>query len=271
MSKAVWPLILLTLSALGCANRIPDSYAKDAVDPSLYSQAELENKQRIAGEDKLVAPFYKEPGDAVDSSLRLLFSPLVHIGQWLDKDTPTTAANLMLDFQSADNRRIGTFRLNDFPYTRTGPTAKLYITVYAKEATDADFTVRAAALRALNRSRATGYTNLFLPLLDKDEHELVRLEAADALGNIPDAAAIPALINHIDPKSEASVTIRMACVDALRNFKTKQVAAALINALQDTDFGVVWQARQSLALITAQDYRYDRLAWLGYLSTAKME
>jgi hypothetical protein len=271
MPKAIWPLILLILPAFGCANSHPDDYAKGQVDPSLYSEAELENKQRLAGEDRFVVPIYDSPRDAVARGLSLLFAPVKHFGDWLDKDTPITAAKLMLDFQSADNRRIGTFRLNDFPYTRIGPTAKLYITVYVKEAADPDFTVRAAAVRALNRSRATGFTDLFVNLLDKDEHELVRLEAVDALGNIPDSAAIPALINHIDPRSEASATIRMACTDALRNFKTKQVAAALINALQDTDFGVVWQARQSLALITAQDYRYDRVAWLGYLSAAKME
>jgi hypothetical protein len=41
-----------------------------------------------------------------------------------------------------------------------------------------------------------------------------------------------------------------------------------VDVLNDDDFGVSWQARQSLELLTGQDFRYDPKAWLNYLAVA---
>jgi HEAT repeat protein len=138
--------------------------------------------------------------------------------------------------------------------------------VYARQATDPDYTVRAAGLRALNRSRAKRYTALFMQCLG-DEEALVRLEAADALSNIPDPDATRPLIDHM--QNDFYRDVRIACAEALRNYHNAEVTQALVDALTDRDFSVAWQARQSLALLTGQDFRYDRQAWLGYLTSVK--
>jgi hypothetical protein len=39
-----------------------------------------------------------------------------------------------------------------------------------------------------------------------------------------------------------------------------------VDELQDPEFSVAWQARQSLEMLTAQDFRYDQKAWLSYLA-----
>ncbi len=151
----------------------------------------------------------------------------------------------------------------DFEFARRGSS----LTVYRRLARDEDYTVRAAAIRALNRSRAMGpnYTALYLKNLD-DSEPLVRLQAADALGNIPDPSTIDDLIEHM--REDISPDVKISCADALRNFSDGKVISALVDVLDDRNFGLAWQARQSLALISGQDYRYDKQAWLGYFAQA---
>lgn len=136
--------------------------------------------------------------------------------------------------------------------------------------------MRAAAVRALNRSRDRDAIPVYIRALE-DKSELVRLEAAKALANIPDDRAIAPLMQHLEGRLEVRVgdrtemqqenrDVRIACADALRNFRRLDVAQALIRVLQDQDFGVAWQARQSLNLITGRDFRYSQTAWLGYVT-----
>ena len=143
------PLILLCIT--GCGSSIHDDYGKGAVDPGLYHDALVDNQQRLAGEDHMVQPIYRNPlqalGRGFDSAIGDPFSRLM---DFISHDTPGTAARKMLDDNSADNRRQGTLRLASFSFARTGPSLK----VYAREANDPDYTVRAAGLRALNRARA---------------------------------------------------------------------------------------------------------------------
>jgi HEAT repeat protein len=67
-------------------------------------------------------------------------------------------------------------------------------------------------------------------------------------------------------QQDASRDVRIAAADALRCYRTDEVAHALIDVLDDADFAVAWQARQSLRLMTAYDFHYDERAWLVYLS-----
>jgi hypothetical protein len=62
--------------------------------------------------------------------------------------------------------------------------------------------------------------------------------------------------------------VRIACAEALRNFHTSESMNALASVLDDQSFGVAWQARQSLELLTGQDFRYDTRSWLNYISSA---
>jgi hypothetical protein len=74
------------------------------------------------------------------------------------------------------------------------------------------------------------------------------------------------LIVHTGVDAETDTDVRISCTEALRNFHTAEVMHALVDELDDQDFGVAWQARQSLELLTGQDFRYDPKAWLIYLA-----
>lgn len=261
-----WSLVgAMGVMLAGCGSSIPDSTGPGPIDHDLYSDAVLTNQQRLAGEDVRVVPLYKTPWDAIGVGFDVLIGrPIVHFFDYITHDDPAYAVRKMDDVKSPDNQREGMLRLTDFEFARKG----IYIKGYAIMARNShDFTVRAAALRALNRCRARGYTVLFLESLS-DDQPLIRLEAADALGNVPDKEAIPLLLIRMGADAEPNTDVRIACADALRNYHTTEVMRALAEVLDDQDFGVAWQARQSLELMTGQDFRYDSKAWLTYIAGA---
>jgi len=266
MRKFGWLAWCIMGAALaGCGSSIPDSTAPGPVDRGLYTDALLDNQQRLAGEDVRVVPLYKTPFEAFGVGFDILIGrPIVHFFDYITHDSAAYAARKMADAKSPDNQREGMLRLTDFTFARHG----IYIQGYAILARSGnDFTLRAAGIRALNRCRAKGYTTFFLESLS-DDQPLVRLEAADALANIPDPDAIPLLLIHMGADAEPNMDVRIACAEALRNFHTTEVMRALVNELDDTEFGVAWQARQSLELLTGQDFLYDQKAWLNYLVVA---
>lgn len=263
MRKLGWVIGTILAAALsGCGSSLSDSTAPGPVDKGLYRDAVLDNEQRLAGEDRRVVPLYKTPLEAIGVGLDYLFvRPFANFFIYISHDNAAYAARKMANTKSPDLRREGMLRLVDFQFARRG----IYLKGYAYLARDTeDYTVRAAAIRALNRCRAQGYTSLFLQALN-DDQPLVRLEAADALGNIPDPQAIPALELHLGD-IEPSLDVRIACAEALRNYHTAEVMHTLVGELQDENFAIAWQSRQSLELLTGQDFRYDARAWLDYLA-----
>jgi hypothetical protein len=176
-------------------------------------------------------------------------------------DTPRKAVNLMMDKKSADNRREGIDRLLEYPYTRRPPYTGAY---EALARADDDPTVRAAALRACSRSRDRKAVPLFIKSLS-DRDDMVRLEAVKGLANVPDPAAVAPLLTLVN-NPDANRDVRIAAVDALRYYRTLEVARALSSLLSDGDFSVAWQARRSLVYLTHRDFGYEEGAWLGYLA-----
>jgi hypothetical protein len=177
-------------------------------------------------------------------------------------ETPVKYATMMENTRSPDARREGVLKLADYPFGRKDPYVKRYDQIAGR---DGDYLVRAAAIRALNRSRSRQGGDVYLAAMD-DAEPAVRLEAAKALANVPIDAAAPKLIAHL--QRDPSKDVRIACADALRNVKTLDSARALMSVLNDREFGVSWQARRSLILMTGHDYRYDESAWLDYVAKA---
>jgi hypothetical protein len=60
--------------------------------------------------------------------------------------------------------------------------------------------------------------------------------------------------------------VRIAATDAVKYYKTVEVARALSGLVTDRDFSVAWQARRSLVYMTGRDFGYDEGAWLGYFA-----
>jgi hypothetical protein len=162
-----------------------------------------------------------------------------------------------------DQRREGINRLVQHNFGRREP----YTTRYQQIAQlDSDFLVRATAVRALNRARDDQSTHIFIAAL-KDEHPIVRLEGAKALNNVPDPVAIPVLLQIVGDSTQGR-DLRIAAAEALRHYRSLDVARSLINVLGERDFSVAWQARRSLVAMTGTDHRYDPAAWLNYLATS---
>jgi hypothetical protein len=260
-------LAAAAMLAAGCAFRHPQQQSIGLIPPSERSADLRDDNIRMLGVDRAPAvppsePIYEIPGLALGACFDLLiFSPFDHFYAYFTGDTAGKAARDMLDTTSADNRRHGLLRLAGESFARESPDDRLLWADMARH--DPDYTVRAAAIRALNWSRAPGNGQLYIDSLN-DEQVLVRLEAAKALANSPDARATAPLMDHL--QQDVSRDVRIATADALRCYHTQEVARALILVLSDADFAVCWQARQSLRLMTAHDFHYDEQAWLGYLS-----
>jgi hypothetical protein len=174
---------------------------------------------------------------------------------------PRKAVKRMEDPYFADERFIGINRLVRQKYGKREP----YTTRYRQIAqNDPDWLVRATAIRALNISRDKQSTPVFISSLS-DPNPRIRLEAAKALANIPDPMSIGPLVKAVSSDQEDK-DVRIAAVQALKHYKTTEVARTLINTLQLKDFGISWQARRSLITMTNQDFRYDEAQWLDYLN-----
>jgi hypothetical protein len=260
-------LAFATALAGGCAFRHPVQQSVGLIPPAERSADLRDDRIRLMGVDRAPAvppsePIYEVPGFVFEAVFDFLFvSPAERLYAHFTGDTAGRAARDMLDTQSADNRRYGILRLAGESFARQSPDDRLLWADMARH--DPDYTVRAAAIRALNWSRAPGNGPLYIDSLG-DEQVLVRLEAAKALANAPDDRAAAPLLDHL--QQDASRDVRVASADALRCYHTQEVAHALILLLNDPDFAVCWQARQSLRLMTAHDFHYDEQAWLGYLS-----
>jgi hypothetical protein len=190
-----------------------------------------------------------------------------------DNITPEQAIALLNNPTRPDARREGIAALaTRWPFGKQPPYPQKYRDLAQH---DPDVIVRAMAIRALNICRDAGATKIFVAGL-KDESEQIRLESAKALANVPDGDAIPGLLDLLSgtrsivtPNGRTAVAeskdVRIAAADALRQYRTVDVARSLISYLNEQDFGVAWQSRQSLIKLTGQDLHYDEAAWLAYI------
>jgi HEAT repeats len=175
--------------------------------------------------------------------------------------TPRQSAAKVEDPYFPDERREGINELVSKDFGKRPP----YTTRYAQIAKlDDDWLVRATAVRALNRARDRQATSVFVDSLN-DKNEQVRLEACKALIHMPDENAVPGLVRLVQSEDE-NHDVRIAAAEALEHYHTLEVARTLANTLAQRDFGVAWQAHQTLMLITGHDLRYDEAAWLAFLT-----
>ena len=253
LSLCLLPLLLLTA---GCFSAIDDEDYK-AFTADRWGEMIKDNENRLKPEEQ-------RPIQGLENPLRALIGAIAEGISWIH-DLATghnffDEAKKLLD-ANPDHRRSGIVYLSDHSPGRRDPYLKQYINMAR---TDADPSVRSMAIRALNRARDKRAIPIFLSALEEKNDE-IRLEAAKGLANIPDATAVGPLIRHLDNADE-NVDVRVASADALRLYRTSEVAQALVRALRDRDFGVPWQARKSLQLMTGKDFRYDTAAWLTFLS-----
>ena len=262
---AVLTCLTLLLST-GCSTPARRTGDPTVIPPRQISQLLRDDRERLAGIDSPshVSHTYLGVDITGDNALQATRDVIVGVStrlyRFTNGDSPLKAAAQMEDASSPDRRREGMMELARNRFARKDPYTKRYAQIGAN---DAEYHVRAAAIRALNYSRSRSASALFVSGLDAPDAP-VRLESAKALANVPAEAAIPKLIAHLQKDDDKDV--RIACADALRNFKTLDVARSLSATMSDRDFAVAWQARRSLVLMTGRDFRYDEGAWLEFLS-----
>jgi hypothetical protein len=185
----------------------------------------------------------------------------VSIWDFFNREKPSQAARQMENQNSPDDRRNGINELVSRDFAKRPPYTDRYRQI---SLLDSDPIVRATAIRALNRSRDQASVGVWQQALS-DSSPLVRLEAAKALVHIPNPDAAPTLAHLLDDKNEDR-EVRIAAADALQNYRTLPTARMLSVALAERDFGIAWQSRRSLRILTGRDYGYDQAAWLDYFT-----
>lgn len=180
---------------------------------------------------------------------------------YLAGNRPIRFVKMMENAERPDDRRVGILRLSEKSFGQQDPYTRRYRQIAAL---DADYTVRAAAIRALNRSRDREAVAVFIKALG-DESPLVRLQAAKALSNIPDPSAFETLAKTLGNQAETR-DVRIAAAEALRHYRDLGVARVLAGALSGRDFSIAWQSRRSLAIMTGADHGYDERRWLEFLT-----
>jgi hypothetical protein len=176
-------------------------------------------------------------------------------------ETPIKAVRMMENQDSADERRKGIYALMTREFAQQEPYTRRYRQIAQS---DRDPTVRAAAIRASNASRDKAAVPVFIAAL-ADKSDMVRLQAAKALSNIPDETAAEPLSRVLGNQAETR-DVRIAAAEALRHYRKLDVGRVLAGTVGGRDFSIAWQSRCSLRILTGRDLGYDERAWLEYLA-----
>jgi hypothetical protein len=185
----------------------------------------------------------------------------VELVSYLAGNRPIRFVKMMENKDSPDERRRGIVDLYSRPYGQNPPYTDRFRQVAQ---TDPDFLVRAAAIRGLNASRDREAVPVFIKALT-DESPAVRLQAAKALSNIPDPTAKEPLAKTLGNQAETR-DVRIAASEALRHYRDMGVARVLTGTLGQRVFGIAWQSRWSLQIMTGKDLGYDERKWLEFLT-----
>ena len=119
--------------------------------------------------------------------------------------------------------------------------------------TDADPTVRSAAVRGLGESKNTSAVQPLADVLDNETDEFIRRDAAVSLGKVRGPEAVKPLLGHL--RSDPEDAVRAACARSLGEYEYPGVTQGLVAALLAEDFSVVYEARQSLEKLTGEKFQ----------------
>ncbi len=169
---------------------------------------------------------------------------------------PSGIAEEMFHPKDPDRRRRGVVRAS----TSDVGSQEFYLRSYRTLLTDPDATVRAAAAQALG-SHGKEEDALRLASSLEDESVIVRWEAAKALQRLHHKDVIVPLSHRMRFENEPDLDVRQAATAAMAQYQTEYAFESLVNVLKDDDFGVRYEARQSLLTLTGENLGFDRDTW----------
>ena len=158
-----------------------------------------------------------------------------------------------------DQRREAVLELMEKRLSKSDKAVRLFAMLAE---TDADPTVRSAAVQALGESHNTSAVDPLAKVLTSDSDARVRLDAAAALAKVRQPQAVRALLDRL--RQDRSYEVRAACARTLGHYPYPGVVQALVAALLSEDFSVSFQARQSLEKLTGKSFPSSR-DWQNWL------
>ncbi|MEI7835398.1 MAG: HEAT repeat domain-containing protein [Planctomycetota bacterium] len=177
---------------------------------------------------------------------------------WWNAPSQEELVKMATDPTDPDRRRQGVNGLGKLSWGGSARHAALFV----ERLGDDDNNVRSAAIRALAQLGQAQYLPVLAAKLD-DRSPMVRDDAAVALDTLHGDQAIALLQVHA--ASDPSPAVRGRCARALRHYSTKEVQNTLVGCLKDDNFGVRYEAHESLKAITKRDFEYDAARWNDYV------
>lgn len=174
--------------------------------------------------------------------------------------SPTEAAAMAVNEFSADDRQLGILLLANAPWGG----AEVYVRLYRLGLDDEDGAVRTAAVRAIGLHGSPDDAERIGELLE-DPDRLVRWEASRSLQRLHNPAVIATLITTSSDLNEPEVPVRAGAATALGQYAEPRVLDALILALDDPDLTVNAAARDSLTVLTGEDFGYEPRPWVDFV------
>ncbi len=132
---------------------------------------------------------------------------------------------------------------------------------------DTEPQVRAASVGVLFRIGEKERLPDVLAKASQDVSALVRLESVAGLSQGGDDSSRNLLLNLLNRDTESEIRGRAA--EALGNYPNRRAVQALIAALDDDDFGVIYHAQQSLRKLTGKDFADDARLWNEWFISTK--
>ena len=194
-------------------------------------------------------------GCTVDPS----FGPLVKI-----MPRPIGSRIVDLENDDPDVRRDAVQAIAKSGKAESVPTLVRLLCLVAKK--DSDPMVRAAAAQALGDVEGEGVLETLKELLAGDSSPLVRADAAASLGKKASPDGLEALVAAM--KADPNLDVRLAAEGALRHYKDRAAADALVEGLSKSDIGEAQKCWESLRYMTGQNLPRDAAPWEEFLASA---
>ena len=181
---------------------------------------------------------------------------------------------LALDSESPDVRREAVIQISKTSHLTKDVVVKALGEIAR---TDSSESVRYAAVRALARAGVPGVIDPLLAVLTAEEERgepkaihvgAARCAAMEGLDPLLDLGALNP--TQRDTCRAAALEclaknrvreVRLSAARLLRQFQDVQVLDALIEGLEQRDFGIVYESERSLGHLTGQRFEYDAVAW----------
>ena len=162
-------------------------------------------------------------------------------------------------------RRQGVESIARNPGAKRYPKVRELLCLVARS--DPDPQVRGAACRALGRNEGEGVIDTLTHVLENDREPYVRVDAVAGLAMHRGPEAIPPIAKAL--AQDPSLDVQVAAAQALRKYKERSAADALVGGVGASNIAVAQNSWESLRYMTGQNLPRDPDPWKQYLKSTQ--